>query len=90
MNRFQFVQDHKDAYGVKRLCEVVEVTRSSNREAKNQKLSLEPPKKNPFYNVYEPAGYINPQPFRMVRPLNHNFSGFLCLGKFLASLVLWV
>ena len=29
MNRFQFVEDHKDAYGVKRLCEVVEVARSS-------------------------------------------------------------
>ncbi|MGO2748399.1 IS3 family transposase [Microbacterium sp.] len=29
MNRFQFVEDHKDAYGVKRLCEVIEVARSS-------------------------------------------------------------
>ena len=29
MNRFQFVEDHKDAYGVKRLCEVVDVARSS-------------------------------------------------------------
>lgn len=29
MNRFQFVQDHKDAYGVKRLCEVIEIARSS-------------------------------------------------------------
>ncbi|WP_430623127.1 IS3 family transposase [Brachybacterium equifaecis] len=29
VNRFQFVQDHKDAYGVKRLCEVVEIARSS-------------------------------------------------------------
>jgi hypothetical protein len=29
VNRFQFVEDHKDAYGVKRLCEVVEVARSS-------------------------------------------------------------
>lgn len=29
MNRFQFVDDHKDAYGVKRLCEVIEVARSS-------------------------------------------------------------
>ena len=29
MNRFQFVEDHKDAYGVKRLCEVVEVARDS-------------------------------------------------------------
>jgi len=29
VNRFQFVDDHKDAYGVKRLCEVVEVARSS-------------------------------------------------------------
>lgn len=29
MNRFQFVQDHKSAYGVKRLCEVVEVAGSS-------------------------------------------------------------
>ncbi|GAA3867681.1 IS3 family transposase [Tessaracoccus defluvii] len=29
MNRFQFVEDHKDAYGVKRLCEVVEIARSS-------------------------------------------------------------
>ena len=29
MNRFQFVEDHKDAWGVKRLCEVVEVARSS-------------------------------------------------------------
>ncbi|MBP2437509.1 transposase InsO family protein [Microbacterium amylolyticum] len=29
MNRFQFVQNHKDAYGVKRLCEVIEIARSS-------------------------------------------------------------
>ena len=29
MNRFQFVEDHKDAYGVKRLCEIVEIARSS-------------------------------------------------------------
>jgi len=29
VNRFQFVEDHKDAYGVKRLCEVVEIARSS-------------------------------------------------------------
>ena len=29
MNRFQFVEDHKDAWGVKRLCEVVEIARSS-------------------------------------------------------------
>lgn len=29
MNRFQFVEDHKGAYGVKRLCEVVEIARSS-------------------------------------------------------------
>ena len=29
MNRFQFVQDHRDAYGVKRLCQIVEVARSS-------------------------------------------------------------
>ncbi len=29
MNRFQFVWDHKDAYGVKRLCEVIEIARSS-------------------------------------------------------------
>ena len=29
MNRFQFVDDHKDAYGVKRLCQIVEVARSS-------------------------------------------------------------
>lgn len=29
MNRFQFVADHKDAWGVKRLCEVVEIARSS-------------------------------------------------------------
>ncbi|WP_454118368.1 IS3 family transposase [Microbacterium lacticum] len=29
VNRFQFVQDHKDAYGVKRLCEVIEIARSS-------------------------------------------------------------
>ena len=29
MNRFQFVSDHQDAYGVKRLCEVLEVARSS-------------------------------------------------------------
>ncbi|WP_435876565.1 IS3 family transposase [Rhodococcus pyridinivorans] len=28
VNRFQFVEDHKDAYGVKRLCEVVEIARS--------------------------------------------------------------
>lgn len=29
MNRFQFVEGHKDAYGVKRLCEVIEIARSS-------------------------------------------------------------
>ena len=29
MSRFQFVKDHKDAYGVKRLCEIVDVARSS-------------------------------------------------------------
>ncbi|WP_285731262.1 IS3 family transposase [Kocuria sp. NBRC 114282] len=29
VNRFRFVEDHKDAWGVKRLCEVVEVARSS-------------------------------------------------------------
>ncbi len=29
MNRFQFVQDHKDAYGVKRLCQVIKIARSS-------------------------------------------------------------
>ena len=29
MNRFQFVEDHKDAWSVKRLCEVIEIGRSS-------------------------------------------------------------
>ncbi|AZZ42396.1 IS3 family transposase [Acidipropionibacterium jensenii] len=29
VNRFQFVEDHKDAFGVKRLCKVAEVARSS-------------------------------------------------------------
>ncbi len=29
MNRFQFVEDHKNTYGVKRLCEVIEIARSS-------------------------------------------------------------
>ncbi|MCT1736003.1 IS3 family transposase, partial [Kocuria marina] len=29
VNRFQFVEDHKDAWSVKRLCEVVEIARSS-------------------------------------------------------------
>ena len=29
MNRFQLVEDHKDAWGVKRLCEVIEIARSS-------------------------------------------------------------
>jgi len=29
VNRFQFVEDHKDAYGVKRLCEHVQIARSS-------------------------------------------------------------
>ena len=29
MNRFQFVADHRDAFEVKRLCEIVEVARSS-------------------------------------------------------------
>lgn len=29
MNRFQFVQDHRDAFGVKRLCEVIGIARSS-------------------------------------------------------------
>lgn len=29
MNRFQFVQDHKDAYGVKRLCQVIGIAKSS-------------------------------------------------------------
>lgn len=29
MNRFQFVEDHRDAYGVKRLCRVLQIARSS-------------------------------------------------------------
>ena len=29
MNRFQFVADHRDAFEVKRLCEIVDVARSS-------------------------------------------------------------
>ncbi|WRZ36795.1 hypothetical protein OG915_46445 [Streptomyces sp. NBC_00151] len=29
ISRFQFVEDHRDAYEVKRLCEVLEVNRSS-------------------------------------------------------------
>lgn len=29
MNRFQFIEDYKDAWGVKRLCQVVEIARSS-------------------------------------------------------------
>ena len=29
MNRFQFVKDHKDAWSVKRLCQVIEIGRSS-------------------------------------------------------------
>ncbi len=29
MSRFQFVSDHRDAFEVKRLCEVIEVNRSS-------------------------------------------------------------
>jgi transposase InsO family protein len=29
VNRFQFVQDHKGAYGVKRLCQVIEIAKSS-------------------------------------------------------------
>ncbi len=29
MNRFQFVEDHRDTYGVKRLCRVLEIARSS-------------------------------------------------------------
>ena len=29
MNRFQFVDDHRDFYEVKRLCEVLKVNRSS-------------------------------------------------------------
>lgn len=29
MNRFQFVQDHQGAFGVKRLCQVIEIARSS-------------------------------------------------------------
>nr|WP_115329583.1 IS3 family transposase [Tsukamurella paurometabola] len=29
VNRFQFVEDHKDAYGVKRLCQVIGIARSS-------------------------------------------------------------
>ena len=29
MNRFQFVADHQDTFEVKRLCEVVEINRSS-------------------------------------------------------------
>lgn len=28
MNRFHFVEDHKDAYGVKRLCKVIQIARS--------------------------------------------------------------
>lgn len=29
MNRFQFVADHSDAYRVKRLCQVIDIARSS-------------------------------------------------------------
>ena len=29
MSRFQFVADHRDTYEVKRLCQVVEIARSS-------------------------------------------------------------
>ncbi|MGI5170591.1 hypothetical protein ACQEU3_40200 [Spirillospora sp. CA-253888] len=29
MNRFQFTRDHRGAYGVKRLCRVLKLTRSS-------------------------------------------------------------
>ena len=29
MNRFQFVADHQDTFGVKRLCAVIEISRSS-------------------------------------------------------------
>ncbi|MFE9976406.1 IS3 family transposase [Streptomyces hirsutus] len=29
MSRFQFVDDHRDAYGMKRLCEVLDLNRSS-------------------------------------------------------------
>ena len=29
MSRFQFVEDHKHVWGVKRLCEVIDVARSS-------------------------------------------------------------
>jgi len=29
VNRFQFVADHRNAFEVKRLCEIVQVTRSS-------------------------------------------------------------
>ena len=29
MSRFQFVADHRDTFEVKRLCEVIEVNRSS-------------------------------------------------------------
>ena len=28
MSRFRFVEDHRDAYGVKRLCAVVDVSRA--------------------------------------------------------------
>ncbi|MFF8187456.1 hypothetical protein ACF044_09365 [Microbacterium sp. NPDC016588] len=30
MTRFQFVEDHKDAHGVKWLCEVLQVAKSSS------------------------------------------------------------
>ena len=33
MSRFQFVEDHRDTYEVKRLCELVEVARSSYCES---------------------------------------------------------
>lgn len=29
VNRFQLVEDHKDAWGVKRLCQVIGIARSS-------------------------------------------------------------
>ena len=29
MNRFQFVADHQDIFEVKRLCQIVEINRSS-------------------------------------------------------------
>ena len=50
MNRFQFVEDHKDAWGVKRLCEVIEIAQYNEQYDLN------------YHDVPEDRGWIGTNP----------------------------